>query len=303
MTKLIRKIFTTNRKWMGYTIYAVLLMLILMIFRFPSEAIKDYVLTAVNGGNSNISVTIEKASFSFPLRIKFTEVECRLKDDPATTLFKTKEMLVKPSIWSLLTKNQTFRFNCDAYEGSITGSINLQKSGDSMKFITSAELKNIIIDDKSQLPALLKNYIGGTLEGTVKYSGSGLGNTGSEGEASLTLSKGSIKLATPLFNINSIDFKQILIKADLKDQTLNIPNLSLKGDNFLSQATGSVSLKNPVIKSLINLSATVEPTAGSIRKSADGVDAMALLRQSLKNGKISFTLQGTFDQPVFRLKQ
>lgn len=297
----MRKIIT-NRKWIGYVVYGIILMFLLLIFRFPSEAIKDYVLSAVNGENSNISVTIEKASFSFPLRVRFTGIECRLKDDQATTIFQTEEVIVKPSLWSLLTKNQTFRFNCNAYEGTINGIVSLQKNSETVKFISSAEIKNININDKSQLPASFKDFISGTLEGTVKYSGSGFGNSGSEGEASLTLSRGLIKLGTPILDIKAIDFKEILIKADLKDQTLNISDLSLKGDIFSGKASGTVTLKNPVVKSLINLDASIEPTAGSIRKTADGADSMAMLRQSLKNGKISFNLQGTFEQPVLRLK-
>jgi type II secretion system protein N len=292
----------TNRKWIGYGVYGIILMFLLLIFRFPSDAVKDYVMSTINGGSSNVSITIEKASLSFPLRIRFTGVEGRLKEDQSTTLFKVNEILVKPSLFSLFTKNQTFCFVCNAYEGTITGSVNLQKNGESLKFVSSSELKNININDKSQLPAFLKDNFGGTLEGTVKYSGSGLGNAGTEGEASLTLSKGSVKLGTPLFDIKAIDFKEILIKADLKDQTLSIPSLSLKGDSFLGQASGTVALKNPVLKSLINFDASIEPAAGSIRKSSDGADAMALLRQSLKNGKISFSLQGTFEQPVIRLK-
>lgn len=296
------KIFTTNRKWIGYGIYGIILMFLLLIFRFPSDAIKDYALSAINGGNSNYSITIEKASFSLPLHIRFTGVECRMKEDPATTVFKMKEILVKPSLWSLFTKNQTFRFACKAYEGTITGTVNLQKNGESLKFVSSAELKNININDTSQLPAFLKDNIGGTLEGTVKYNGSGLGDLSSTGEASLTLSSGSVKLGTPFLNMKAIDFKEVLIKADLKDQTLSIPDLSLKGDSFSGQASGTVALKNPVIKSLINFNASMEPASGSTRKTSDNADAMALLRQSLKNGKILFSLQGTFEQPVIRLK-
>jgi len=302
MNNNMGKNFKINRKWIGYVIYGIILMFLLLIFRFPSDAVKDYALSAVNGGNSNVSITIEKASFSFPLRIRFTGVECRMKEDPSTAVFKIKEILVKPALWTLFTKNQTYRFACKAYEGDVTGSVNLQKNGESFEFVSSAELKDLKIDGKSQLPAFLKDNIGGTLEGTVKYSGSGLEKAGAEGEASLTLSRGSVKLSTPFFNLKAIDFKEVLIKADLKDQTLSIPNLSLKGDSFSGQASGTVALKNPVVKSLINFNASIEPASGSIRKTPDSADAMALLRQSLKNGKLLFSLQGTFEQPVIRLK-
>jgi type II secretion system protein N len=302
ITNKIIKILTANRKWIGYAVYGIILMFVLLIYRFPSDALKEYIQTGINSRNPNLSLTIQTASLSFPFHLKFTGVECRKKEDPSTTVFKTNEILVKPSFWSLFTKNQTYRFSCSAYEGTVTGNVNLQKNGETAKYISSIELKNINVNDKSPLPAFIKDYFDGTLEGTIKYSGSGFDDAGGNGEASLTLSKGSIKLGTPILDIKSIDFKEVLIKADLKDQTLSIPDLSLQGDNFLGQGSGAITIKNPIIKSLINFNASIEPTATSVRKSTSGSNAMALLRQSLKNGKISFTLQGTIEQPVFRLK-
>jgi type II secretion system protein N len=298
----MKKIFKIYRKWMGYVLYGIILMLVLLIYRFPSDSIKEYIQTAVNSRNPDLSVTIEKASLAFPFHLKFTGVDCHMQGDPSITVFKIKEIVVRPSIWSLFTKNQTFRFACNAYDGTITGNINLQKNGEITKFVSSIELKNIKVNDDSPMPAFIKDYIGGILEGTVKYSGEGLYDNNGSGEASLTLSKGAVKLGTPILNIKAIDFKEVVIKADLKNQVLNIPNLNLKGDNFLGQASGAITFRNPLNKSLIGFNASIEPTSTSVKTSTGANDAMALLRQSLKNGKLLFTLQGTIEEPVFRLK-
>jgi type II secretion system protein N len=302
ITNKILKILAANRKWIGYSVYGIILMFVLLIYRFPSDALKEYVQTAINSRAPNLSVTIQKAALSFPFHLKFTEVECRMKEDPSTTVFKTKEILVKPSFWSLFTKNQAYRFSCSAYEGAITGTVNLGKNDETAQYNSSVEFKNINVNDKSPLPSFIKKFLDGTLDGTIKYSGSGFGDPAGSGEASLTVSNGSVNLGTPILDIKAIDFKEVLIKADLKAQTLNIPSLSLKGDNFLGQGSGAITLKNPITKSLINFNASIEPTTSSVRKTTNRSNAMALLTQSLKNGKISFILQGTIEQPVFRLK-
>jgi type II secretion system protein N len=297
----MKQFFLTNRKYIGYVIYGVILTIALLIYRFPSNAVKDYFLGIVHSKNPDIYITVEKASLALPFNLKFSGVECRMQGESGQTFFKTNNILVRPGFLSLFTKSPSYHFTCDAYEGTITGTVNLRKDGQETTYNSSVELKNIIIKDNSALPPFIKDNIGGVLEGTLSYSGTGVNNDLGSGEASLTLSRGSVKLQTPLLNIKAIDFKEVLIKADLADQKLNIANLDLKGDEFLGQASGAITFKQPVMKSLIGFVGTLEPTANTTRKS-NGVDAMNLIRQSLKNGKLSFALQGTIEEPVFRLK-
>jgi type II secretion system protein N len=297
----MKQFFLINRKYIGYAIYGIILTIALLIWRFPSDAVKDYFLGIVRTKNPDYYITIEKASLSLPFNLKFTGVEFRMQGESGQPILKTKDILVRPGFWSLFTKQPSYYFTCNAYDGTMTGSVTLRKDGQKTRYDSSVELKNIIIKDNSPLPGVIKDYVDGVLEGTVSYSGTGANALGS-GEASLTLSGGSMKLQTPLLNIKSIDFKEVLIKADLKDQKLNIQNLDLKGDDFLGQASGSITFKKPVMKSLIGFVGTLEPTANSARKSTGGIDAINLIRQSLKNGKLSFALQGTIEQPIFRLK-
>jgi type II secretion system protein N len=298
----MKNFFSNNKKYIGYTLYGVILAIALLIYRFPSETVKDYFLGIVHSKNPDIYIAVEKTSLALPFSLKLTGVECRMQSESGQTILKTKDILVRPGLLSLFTKNPGFHFICNAYDGTITGSVNLQNDGPQTIYDSSIEFKNIIIKDNSPLPAFIKDYVGGVLEGTISYHGAGIDDDLGSGEASLTLSGGSVKLQAPFLNIKSIDFQEVIIKADLKDQILNVPNLNLKSDDFLGQASGAITLKKPTMKSLIGFVATMEPTANSARKSTGGIDGMNLIKQSLKNGKISFALQGTIEQPVFRLR-
>jgi type II secretion system protein N len=294
--------FATNKRWIAYTIYGIILTLALMFYRFPSDALKDYVQKSIHKNNPNLSVTFEKVSLTFPFSLKLSGMECFTAGEPGIPVFETREILVKPKILSLFTKTPACRFTCQAYDGTITGSMSLSKNGEKTGFKSTAELKKININDNSPLPAFIKDYIGGILEGTVSYNAGGGNDNIGNGEASLTVSKGSVKLDPPVLNIKAIDFKEVTFKADLKDQTLSIPDLNLKGDDFLGKASGAITFKNPVNKSLIGFKASMEPTASSVRTSTGGNDATALIRQSLKNGKLSFSLQGTIEKPILRMQ-
>jgi len=299
----MKQFFVKNRKWTGYTIYGILLTFALLFYRFPSDALRDYVQATAHSKTPNLLVTFQKVSPSFPFGLKFAGAECRIQGDPEQTVFKTKELLVRPVIWSLFGRTPEYSFTCQAYDGTISGSINIRKNGEETLFNLSTKFDNIHIDANSPVPAFLKDYTGGVLEGAITYSGSDLYDLNGTGEASLTLSKGSFKFAKPFLNINVIDFKEVSVKAALKEQNLNISNINLKGDDFLGQASGAINLKNSLKKSSISLKGTIEPTAAFIQNSTKANDAVLLLKQSSKKGKISFTLQGTIEKPDFRFNQ
>jgi len=292
-----------TRKWIGYALYVVLLTPVLMFYQFPSEALRDYIQATAHSKNPNLLVTFKKVSLGFPLSLKFTGAECLIQGDPAETVFKTKETVVRPKIWSLFGKNPEFSFTCQAYDGTIAGLINIRKNSRETMFNSSFKFDNIHIEDGSPLPAFIKDYVTGVLKGALQYSGGDLFNPDGTGEASLTLSKGSVKLTKPVMDIKAIDFKEVLIKADLKDQNLNISDIDFKGDGLVGQASGAVNLKNPINKSRLDLKVTIEPTAAFIQKLTNGNDAVLLLKQSSKKGKVSFTLKGTIEEPDFRLNQ
>ena len=298
----MKQFFSKNRRWIGYALYGVLLTLAFLYFLFPSDSIRDYVRASVHNMNPNLTVTFKKVSPAFSLGLKFTQVECTLEYSPEQNPFKAKNILVRPKIFSLFGKDPEYRFICQAYNGIITGRINLQ-SGQRGILNISTEFDNIHIDDSSPLPVFIADYMNGVLEGTVTYRGDKLYDTNGTGDAFLRLSNGSFdfgsfdfgsfEIMQPIFNMNVIYYKELLIKADLKGLILNISDINLEGDDFLAQASGAIGLKDPIEKSSLNLKCTIEPTASFFQ---DAGDAALLIREALKNGKISFSIQGTIEK-------
>jgi len=297
----MKQFFLKHRKGILYALYGVLITPLILFICFPSEVIGDFIQSSVNSKNSGIIVTVQKASLSFPVGIKLAGVKCSVQRHPEETVCAAEKIVIRPGIWSLFGKNPEFRFTSQAYGGTITGRINLQKNGREAMFTLSTEFNDIHIDDKSSLPAIITDYVAGNLKGAVTYSGVSLSDPNGTGEAALSLSDGSIKFRGSLLNINAIDFKEALIKADLKDQSLNISNIDFNGNDFLGEASGIINLKNPVEKSRINFKGAIEPTASFIKDSGKTGGAGLLLRQSLKNGKLPFTFNGTMENINLRL--
>jgi type II secretion system protein N len=299
--KIMKQFFLKQRKWILYALYGIFLMSALLFLRFPSDMLSDYIQAGVHSKNPNLLVTFQRVSLSFPVGLKFTGAECRLQGPPEQTVFMAKKIIVRPRLWSLLGKRPEYRFTCQAFDGTITGHLNIMRAGQKATFSLSSELKDIHINDNSVLPSFIKDYLEGILEGSVTYTGDDLFDPDGTGEASLTLSKGLFKFTIPFLSIDSIDLKEALLKADLKNQNLDISDISLRGDNFIGQASGVINLKDPLKKSSLNLKCAIEPTSSFMRDPGKNNGIALLLKQSLKNGKLPFFINGTFEKPDFRL--
>jgi type II secretion system protein N len=277
------------------------LTLAFLYYRFPSDAVRDYIQATVHRINPNILVTYERMSLSLPFRFRFDQAGIHLQKDPEKDVFKIKEIIIRPKIWSLINGKPGYCLICEAYNGNITGCIDLQKDDRGDLYRSSFTLNEIRIDDHFPLPSSIKGRLNGVLEGSVTYSGRDIYDPNGTGEVSVNLLNGSFRLRKPVFEVNAIDFKEVLIKMTLKDQKLNILNAELKGDGVLGQASGFISLRDSIQKSRLNIKGAFEPTAALFKDSRNANDVVLLLKKSLKNGKIPFTLQGTVDKPSFRL--
>ena len=297
----MKQFFLNNRRWIGYALYCIALTLALLNYRFPSDAFREYIQATVNRINPNILITYERMSLSFPFRLRFDRAEIHMQKYPEKDFFKTKEVIIRPKIWSLFSGRPEYCIVCAAYNGNIAGCIDFQKDDRGTLYSSSFTLNDIRVDDDFPLPSSIKGRLNGVLEGSVTYSGRNMYDPDGTGEASINLSNGSFRLSKSVLEVEAVDFTEVLIKMTLKDKKLNISNAELKGDGILGQASGSISLRDSIRKSRLNIKGTFEPTDALFKDSKNSNDAAHLLKKSLKNGKISFTLQGTVDKPSFRL--
>ena len=297
----MKQFFSKHRKWLLYTIYSVALTLVLLYYKFPSDGVGRYIQATVHRINPDILVKYESMSLSFPFSFRFDQAEIHVRKDPEKNVFRAKEVIIRPKIWSLISGRPEYCLVCRAYNGNITGCIDLQRDERGTLYSASFTLNDIRIDDDSPLPSCIKGRLNGVLEGSVTYSGRNIYDPDGTGEASINLSNGSFRLGKPVLEVEAVDFTEVLIKMTLKDRKLNISNAELKGDGILGQASGSISLRDSIQKSRLNIKGTFEPTDALFKDSKNSHDSVLLLNKTLKNGKVSFTLQGTVDKPSFRL--
>ena len=95
----MKQFLSKNKKIFGYTVYALLLAITLLYYKFPSEVFSDYVQGRANRSYPGITVSIEKVYPLFPIRLKFQSLEISDGKAPTKQFLSADSLIIRPRIF------------------------------------------------------------------------------------------------------------------------------------------------------------------------------------------------------------
>jgi type II secretion system protein N len=278
-------------------------MIALLYYRFPSDALGDYLQSTADEINPRYHVLVGKVWPSFPFGVKFLKTRVSLRENPDTNLFMAESLLIKPGLWSFLKGESKYWFDCLAYGGDIKGSVRFSDNGGEASerpFTTSMELRDLRINDYEYLFTLIGRNVKGILGGIITYSGQGSLLINGTGEANLRISDGSVELLQPIFNLESVSFDDVWIKMILEKTKIKLPRVELEGREIKGTLSGTIGLKQNFFESRLALRGSIEPLEGFFKSENGAPVVMKLFKQRLREGKLSFVVRGTPADPKIR---
>ena len=291
------------KKYLGYTFYGILLMIGLLYYRFPSDALGDYLQSRADVISTRSHVLVGKVRPSFPFGVKFLKSKVSLKENPYTSLFMSDSLLIKPELWSYFKGKSKYLFQCLTYGGDIRGSIEFENNGTETyetPFTTSIELKNIDINDYEYLSTLFGRKVKGLLGGVITYNGQYNLLINGAGEANLRISDGSVELLQPVFSLESVGFDDLWIKMVLEKKKIRLTRVDMDGKEIKGTLSGTIGLKSKFSESRLALRGNIEPLAGFFKNDKGSPGILKLFKRRLKRGKLSFIIRGTPADPKIR---
>ncbi|MFV9646708.1 MAG: type II secretion system protein GspN [Desulfobacterales bacterium] len=279
------------KKRLLYFMYIIVVTALFIYYLFPSDAVKKYIAFNLNRANPELNITIDNIKPVFPPGLRLYNVSLyRLSN----LLLKAKQIKITPGLLSLFRPKTTFFFKAEAYEGLLEGRADIMAN----KLMINADLSGVRTKDMSVVQNLSNRKISGMLSGKVTYTG----NREFAGtvNAKLTLSNCEVELLTPVFNLESFSFESIVAEVAMNNQKIQINECIIKGDQADGMISGSVNLKNPLGKSVLDLTGTIKPHHLLIENLQKSFPVKSLL----KTGKscLPIRLYGTIDQPGFSLR-
>ncbi len=286
-----------KKTYQWYTLYGILLTVCLLYFCFPSDVFRDNFIKAVCSANPQVMVSVEDVRPSLLLGVILLNTRFSLQANPDRELFSAKRITIRPGIWSLLTGKSRYNFSCRMYDGEIEGFFHFNENNNENLFDTSFKLKDIPIHDFNYLSALIGQHSTGTVNGTVTLEGQTHMLLQGTGSANLKISEGMVELKEPLFDIETINFDEVLVKLSLKKQQIKLTHFKLKGKEIQGTLSGDIRLNRNFMNSLLDLDGTIKlHTAYLFKDFKGGSDTNGFPQDPLE---LLFKVSGTIEKPEY----
>ena len=284
-----------SRKLLLYAIYIIGITGFFLYYLFPSNALKSYLEYRLSQGNPDIAVSIDRVSPALPPGLNLYEVDIVHQNRALVDLDKIKLM---PGILSLFSGKTTMNFNGRVNGGTFRGRAELDDNSGGQAVKCDGTVSSIQVLGIPALQRLPADKISGVLNGNFTYANSGP-NWSLEGK--LTLSQSRIVLKKAVFNLKSLEFRDINADLILNNDTLTIKQTSARGNQLDADLTGTIELSGQAGKSALDLSVSVTPHHLLLAKIEKTLPMDLLRGKKAGKGPISFNIDGTFTEPDFSL--
>jgi type II secretion system protein N len=296
----MRQFISKNKKWFGYIFFCIIVAGSLLYYRFPSDALRDYLKIAADNLNNSTILSIDQIKPSLPFGLKFRQTELILKKTPSIKLFRADSLFVKPDPWAFFKGKSKYCFECLTYGGDVRGCVDFKKNRIEAPFDAEIELKNMQIAKHEHIKDLIGLQIDGILYATIFYKGQHKNLMNGTGRANLKLLDGKVELLVPILSLESIEFDEITSNMVLEKQTIHLKRLELTGPLLRSTLSGTIQLKKEFVNSPLNLKGTIEPFTSFFKSMGVASNAVSFFQQRLKKGALNFIIYGTLTKPEIR---
>jgi len=250
-----------TKKWTFYIVYSILVTVVFLYWRFPSETVKNYIVSTLMSNYPDIILSIGNANPGFPPAIKFENLVIRFKNRPASAL-EAGVVRARPCLKSFFSNRLSFIINANAYGGNIDGSVSFANRFPAEEPIqVKVELDDINMVECSFIRTVLGRQIEGNLEGTIAYNGRYRETVNGTGMAKFVLLNGSIQLLKSMFGFDKLIFDSIKADMILKNQTLKINEFNLVGKQIQGFLKGNIYISSDIAQSRLALKGNADVPA------------------------------------------
>ena len=283
-----------RKKQLLYGIYILAVAVFFLYFLFPSDTVATYVASRFNRINSDITITVDHASLAFPLGLNLHDASVYYL---STEVFKTDHLKIVPDFLSLFRSKIVLFFKGSAFEGSLEGKGEFDKSRPDQHAVIAVKLYGINIKRISAVKHFVGRSITGSLEGNFTYRNSGKSDR--ELDAGFIISDGELELLMPILKQKNIPFTKLETNITIKNERFNLKRCIMKSNDLDGSISGLVFLKDPFDQSRLRLSGLIKPNPKFIEMLGKDLPLNILPKNILSKKVVRIRIYGILDAPRF----
>ncbi|HOP46117.1 MAG TPA: type II secretion system protein GspN [Desulfobacteraceae bacterium] len=297
----MRLSISKNKKYIFYFLYSLILLIVLLYFRFPSNAFKFYLQATAKSISPENILMIREVKPAFPVGINLADVRFSSNANPDIRYLSADSITVRPQIWSFLLGRLKFNFMCNVNKGFLEGNIHFTENKTGSHFKSSIKFNSIKIAEASSLSSFIECDLNGELDGSLTFSSMDEKLQNGAGEAQFNIKNGRITFFRPIPILGSIDFEDLKVRCVMEKRNLRLNHFELLGQEMTGTLSGEIRLNNDISKSAVNIRGSIELSPAFFKNRKDSSAFFAYFRQRMKNGRLSFLLTGNISEPRFTL--
>ena len=287
---------TPNKTRFLYVLYIVSVTTFFIYWLFPDEAVRGYLSFRLNTANPDFDLTVVQAKPTFPPGLKLEKIHISHKNMPIVDI---AELKIGPALRSLYSPGNTFLFQANLNGGTIKGQLDWVQEASNHSVVMNAALTGIQIGSSAGFERLIKRKISGILGGTVQFE-SRKGETGVV-SAGLNLSDCKVEILASVFGMDHLSFKDISTDITAEGNNVQIETCTIRGNQIDGKFNGTVELKEPISKSIFNLSGSIRPHHQFLADLRKRLPVNLFSKKRADNNEFPIQFAGTIDSPVFSL--
>jgi type II secretion system protein N len=288
----------TNRtgKILLYVLYAVIALAVFLYFRFPSELMKEILISRMNQMQPLVQLEIDNVRPTIPPGIKI---------EPLTVIYDNMPVLrfdslkITPHLFSMLGHDKKFSFKGAIGDGELKGTAQMAASSSGEQVKGDLRLNRVplkFLEILSQYPNFKPD---GLLNAIVSFDSA---KGGGSADINLEIAPANIALEPPLMDLKNLEFSLIKAQLAATPRMVQIRSCEASGDQIQGKLTGAVVLRQPFANSRLTLSLTAKPQPAFIADHKNDMIGGLLASGNVQKRGLIFRISGTIDNPNYVIR-
>jgi type II secretion system protein N len=286
-------------KFSGYLLYTFAVLLFLLWYEFPADAVKIRVERDLNSMTPALRWNIGRITFLPPAAVQLNDIRINGKVTKEL-LFTINALSLRPNLllWKK-TGELSARYRVGMLDGTVSGQVRSAKNRTGIQNIQySGDIKEIKLDNDG-LGKLFQEY-DRTVSGMLSGNFTGAGNIPSKllhtAQGQLRLNKGIISLQESILGMEQLVFEQISGKIRYDSGKLHLEEGKMKSRSLNAEFSGSLQPASPFSLSRIQSEGSLLPRPEFLA-SFGSPKVVELLKRQLRDGGLPFTINGILREP------
>ncbi len=290
-TRMIRGIFAA----LGYLGYTLAVLALLLWFLFPAASVRAWLEMQLDGLNPALTWQIQGLHLTAPAGLTATDI--RVSDgDQATPLLRIDRLTVRldPAVLLAPKKEVPLSYSLQTLGGTVKGKVRVDRAGSGMR--CSGTMRNLRIGRMKGVWREIGRTVTGNLSGRFTWQGTWRQPALGSLRADFILSAGDIGLQQPILSLDRLKFSRMSARVSLKKRVVTLAAGKVESRLFSAGYGGTITLAPYFQESGINIQGFLAPRPELLSRLHDDA-VVSLIREQLRDGKLSFTVSGTLLEP------